>query len=117
MTRHTAAADPEPSARKRRVRFATMLIAVAALVAGGVTVTGMSSAQAAEWIGGVHYTERYPDSEAAWAAFQTGQPKKGNYYIMLGQCLNMGGSYITKAGTGSINTANNAVIWDYSCWA
>lgn len=93
-----------------------MLIAVTALVAGGVTATSVSSAQAANWLGGVHYTEHFPDAKTAWAAIQSGQPKQGSYYIMLGQCLNMGGNQISKAGTGSLNTGDNTVTWDYGCY-
>jgi hypothetical protein len=55
----------------------------------------------------------------AWDFFLAGEPTPSGYQQMLRDCQAMGGTSITKAGTGSISGSGSGyttVTLDYSCW-
>jgi hypothetical protein len=71
-------------------------------------------------VGTVHFTAHPRRASAAQELFQSG-PTKPQFTQMLVDCRGLGGSYITKAPTSSLNTDYQAhvysVTWDYNCWA
>lgn len=107
----------ENKSRRAGRRAATLL--VMSMLGAGLGVAALPPANAATWLGGVHFTAHPHTAEAAWQLFNNG-PTQNQYNRMLKDCRAMGGNSITKAGTGTITvnyfTHVYSVTWDYSCW-
>lgn len=93
----------------------------AALGVGGALVAGVTpSAEAGTWLGGVQYTHVFHKWNTAWDFFLAGEPTRSGYQQLRGDCAALGGTSITKAGTGSISgdgSGYTTVTFDYSCRA
>ncbi|HKT00062.1 MAG TPA: hypothetical protein VJT31_11060 [Rugosimonospora sp.] len=96
----------------------TALFLSAALLSTGVALSVLPSVTAT-WLRGVHTTRVFHSWQTAWDYFDAGQPTAAEYRHMLHVCEAQGGTYITKAGTGSIGGDGGGyttVTLDYSCW-
>lgn len=109
----------------RRSRIAigasTVIGLGAAFGVGGALGVGVTpSAEAATWLGGVQYTHVFHKWNTAWEFFQAGEPTRNGYRQLRKDCAAMGGTSVTKAGTGSISGKGKGpttVTFHYSCWA
>jgi hypothetical protein len=89
------------------------------VLSGGLGLISASSSKASDWVGGVHTTQVFYRWQGAWDYYAAGVPNPEQYNQLMADCTKKHGSYITKAGTGTISGNGGGattVTLDYSCW-